>query len=136
MDLIKFALPLVVTALATWAYFRREQRVDQRLGFQRDDGNAQSDALRRAPIKETLRRLPGAALMVATLVLMQKSSGFAKAALALFVVWIAVEGFRVRVWPHKKRGADSREVRDLTLFFLAMACGLAVFFWKAVANQS
>lgn len=136
MDLLKIALPFIVTALAAWAYLRRERQVDRRLGYERDAGTTVTDTTLRAPIKEALRRLPGVALMVAGLVLMQNSSGFAKAAMAVFVAWFAVEGFRSRVWQHKTRGADFRELRDLTLLFLALVGGLAFICWRAVASES
>jgi hypothetical protein len=62
MDLITLALPVIVLGLAVWAYARLEARVDQRLGFRRDDGLAETEAMRREPIRATLRHLPSVAL--------------------------------------------------------------------------
>lgn len=135
MDLISLALPFIAFGLAVWAYARREAGVDQRLGFRRHDGLAETEAMPQAPVRATLRHVPGVALMVATLVLMEKSAGFARLALALGLAWFAVVGFKSRVWPYRKRGANSKEVRDLTLLFAVAVCGLAVIFWRALAGQ-
>ena len=128
-------LPFALTAMTFWAYLRREMQVDQRLGFKRDEPVTRSDAMPREAVMMAIRRVPGVALMLAALLLMERSATLAKIALLIAVAWFAVEGFRVRVLPHKLRGANSREMRELTLLFITVVLGLAVIGWQATSSR-